>query len=142
MKQRILFLSICIFFFTQVTLSQDTQNESNRDETLIDEYREITFENDSRPVEIAIAINSNVRRLRLTINSSVQSGNLSIEIYDPQKTKQGNYSVGTQTRTEAKETVQGSIKKALFEPLSGDWIVKIAPKFATGRVTIQTIISE
>jgi hypothetical protein len=65
-------------------------------------------------------------------------GKLTIEVYDPNEVKQGNFTIGKQLDSGKKEMVTGNIVKNLTEPQSGKWKVKIIPSNATGTIVIKT----
>lgn len=73
------------------------------------------------------------------INSSVSNGKLSIEIYNPNNEKQGNYTVGTQINS---EMVKGRIQKSFHLIDPGDWKIKIIPSEATGEIFVETEITD
>ncbi|MGB6035346.1 MAG: hypothetical protein WBG42_03695 [Cryomorphaceae bacterium] len=105
-------------------------------------HRTIELENDSKSADITINIKPSELELNLSINTMVSEGKLTIEVYDPSSTKQGNFTVGTQLESKKKEIVRGNIRKSLTEPLAGNWKVKIIPSNATGRIEIQTFTAE
>lgn len=118
-----------------VTSSKDSQTKVNLERTIF-------LENNSKTEEVIINIEEQTQRFELMINSSVSAGKLTIEIYDPNGTKQGNFSVGTQLNSDKSEKVNGNIIKSLNEPQTGDWKVKIIPAEATGIIGIRTSFIE
>ena len=166
MKKRAVYLIICIFL---VPLASFGQIVSSSSETKVELQRTIQLKNDSKTEEIIIDIKPKTLKLAMWINSSVTHGTLTIEVYDPKGTKQGNYTIGTQLISgkyssctndgqpqligkysngqlklisEKKEIVQGNIRKSLVEPQFGKWIVKIIPTDVTGNIRIQTANDE
>lgn len=135
--------------------------------TTINLKRVINLESDSKSKTVTINIEENTLSFYLTIESTIHSGELMIEIYDSQDIKQGNFSVGTQLNTTEKdvsgnaniakalrkqgnyssgtqtitsggESVYGNIVKSLRDPKPGKWEVKIIPTNAKGNVRINT----
>jgi hypothetical protein len=145
MKTRTAYLFICVLIFTLTASGQNQEiniPSSKGSETRVDLQRIIRLEKDSKPVEVMINIKQKTQRLELSINSRVTIGMLTIEVYDPNDVKQGNFTVGTQLNTDKKEMVNGNIRKSLNEPQHGNWKVKIIPSNATGSVIIQTDVVE
>jgi hypothetical protein len=101
--------------------------------------REISLKNDSKTEEITITIEQGTKLFELMINSSIKSGKLTIEIFDPSGTKQGNFSVETQLGSDKNEQVVGNFHKSLKEPQSGNWRIKIIPVMANGLLSIRTV---
>lgn len=146
MKKRIAYLIISALFFSITTFGQSQESKSNsssrsgttqRDK--VDSQRNIRLEKDSKSKEIIITIKKKALEFNIMINSSISSGKLSIEIYDPNNEKQGNYTVGTQINN---EMVKGRIQKSLNLVDPGDWKIKIIPSEATGEILIETVIVE
>lgn len=145
MKKRTAYLIICALIFSVTVFGQNHEknvSSSKESETKVDLQRTIRLEKDSKPEEIIINIKQKTQRFELMINSSVSYGKLTIEVYDPNDTKQGNFTVGTQFNSEKIEMVNGNIRKSLNEPQTGNWKVKIIPSDATGQIRIQTAIVE
>lgn len=144
MKTRTAFLTICalIFSLTVFGQSQETKTSSKNSNTAIDLQRTIRLEKDSKEEDVIITINQKAKRFELMISSSITLGKLTIELYDPNNIKQGNFTVGTQLDSEKKDTVNGNIRKSLNEPLPGNWKIKIIPTNASGNIKIQTAISK
>ena len=99
--------------------------------------RIIQFNNQSAPEEVTITIEEGTQQFDLLINTAVDAGKLSIEIYDANNKRQGKFSVGTQLQNNSEQTM-GSISKSLLEPTPGDWVVRMIPLNAKGRVQIDT----
>lgn len=106
--------------------------------TQVDLMRSLLLERDSKSESIRISVNNEVQRLDLMINARVGEGKLTIEIYSPSGKKEWNMTVGSQTNSNKREEVSGSIKKMLIEPDAGDWIVKLKPENATASIEILT----
>jgi hypothetical protein len=82
--------------------------------------------------------------LRLRIMSSISEGELSLEFYNAQGEKQGNFSIGSQslsakkdsTKKQSIDLVRGEISKDFDNPIKGEWKIKIIPKNASGYLDI------
>jgi CRISPR/Cas system CSM-associated protein Csm3 (group 7 of RAMP superfamily) len=145
MKKGIVYSFACFLVLSTGVFAQNMENSEslNKDSwTKVDLHRTIRLENESELLEVLIDIKNNVQRLELWINSSVTYGKLTIEVYDPDGTKRGNYSIGNQMGLEIQETANGNIRKSLFEPQPGDWKVKVIPNEATGTIKFSTAIRE
>ncbi|KXK22380.1 MAG: hypothetical protein UZ12_BCD005003259 [Bacteroidetes bacterium OLB12] len=102
--------------------------------------RNFRLDKDSKTEEITLEIPQDSPKFELKVGSSVSSGKLTIEIYDPKGVKQGNYTVGLQANSE-KETT-GRITKYFKQPHSGVWKIKLIPEQATGSVWSEFMIYE
>lgn len=144
MIKRTVYLIICALIFSVTVFGQNQERNvfSINSGTNVNLKRAIKLEKDSKPEEIIINIKQKTQRLELMIISSVSNGKLTIEVYDPNDIKQGNYTVGTQLSSEKREEVNGIIRKSLNEPQTGNWKVKIIPSDATGRINIHVGIIE
>jgi len=111
-------------------------------ETKVNMVRTIQLENDSKTEDVFIEIKEKTQKLQIMISSSVKGGKLTIELYDPNDMKQGNFTIETQLKSEKKEQVNGNINKSIIEPQFGKWWVKIIPKDVTGDLKINTAIIE
>lgn len=128
-----------MFLLTNLSFGQGTE---------LDLKRSISLSGDSETEEIEIKVEETVL-LNINIKSNVKVGGLTIEIYDPNGEKQGNFSVGSQlnlnkSSMESKdkksknEEVSGQIEKKIKEPVNGNWIIKIIPNKAEGTVLIRS----
>jgi hypothetical protein len=145
MKKGIVYSFACFLVLSTGVFAQNMENSEslNKDSwTKVDLHRTIRLDNESELLEVLIDIKNNVQRLELWINSSVTYGKLTIEVYDPDGIKRGNYSIGNQMGLEIQETANGNIRKSLFEPQPGDWKVKVIPNEATGTIKFSTAIRE
>ena len=148
MKTKRVYLVICAFIisltgFGQISIesvqssgqSKKTLTKSN---THMGVQRSITLTNDSKEEEIIITVEKAVLRFDLRCSSTLTSGTLTIEVYDPKGVKQGNLTIGTQLNSSKEEVVNGDIRKSLKEPHAGNWRVKIIPKDVTGEIKIMS----
>ncbi|MCP4761503.1 MAG: hypothetical protein GY870_06960 [archaeon] len=145
MKKRASYFIIGILFISLTAFGQNQEKNIStpeKIETKVDLVRTIRLEKDSKTEEVFIEIKEKTKGFQLMINSSVSNGQLTIELYDPNEIKQGNFTIGTQLESEKKEQVNGNIRKSIIEPQFGKWKVKIIPKDVTGNVKINTAIVE
>jgi hypothetical protein len=145
MKKRTAYLifSAILLSLTAFGQSQEFKEPSSKNsETKVNLKRSIMLEKDSKPEEITINIQQKTLQVDIFISSSVTEGRLLIELYDPNDTKQGNSTLGTQLNSEKREVVNGIFQKSLKEPQPGNWKVKIFPSEASGNINISTNIFE
>ena len=111
-------------------------------ETLFKTERRILFDGDSVKQKFVLPIDQPVNRLSFDITSSIQGGEITIEIYDPAGIRQGRYSVGTQIATDPskngvpKEIVNGTIQKYIDNPINGSWQVVFLPAKTNGTINM------
>jgi hypothetical protein len=142
MKNRtILFAITLLLSLTTFVQAQDNQTikTEKRQATEFKFLRSIQLEDCKKNEEIIITIAEHTKEFKLMIETSVSSGKLTVEIYDSNDKRQGNFSVGNQLGFENAEHAQGWINKALTEPEAGDWKVKIIPTNAKGIILINTL---
>ena len=129
-----------VYRYPDTTFAQTQYDQTvNKQVTEFMFERSIQLEDCKKNEEVIISIAENTKQFELTINSSVFSGKVTLEIYDSKGKKQGTFSVGTQLNIENAETANGTINKSLLEPEEGDWKVKIIPLNAKGLISIRTI---
>ena len=127
-----------IILFTNLSFGQGT---------VLNLKRSISLSGDSKTEEIEIKVEDETLNLNISIKSTVKVGGLTIEIYDPNGVKRGNFSVGSQLNLNRRssglkdsksknEVVNGQIEKKVKEPIVGNWIIKIIPNKAKGSVSI------
>lgn len=143
LKYLFAFSLLSLILFADLTFAQST------DMTL---ERTISLPGDSKTEEIIVNVDEKLVHLVLTIKSTVSLGELSIEIYDPNGEKHGNFTVGNQLSSAntisikkqegvvsgKNEIVNGTINKIIRQPMIGNWIIKIIPNKAKGRINIQS----
>jgi len=104
--------------------------------------RTIELEDSSDTEEIKLEVSENMKALSIGINSTIDAGSLTMEIYDPKGNKQGNFSVESSTSSSSKgkrkELVCGQLNKAIENPMKGDWTIKLKPKNVTGKINIHS----
>ncbi|MFT5890156.1 MAG: hypothetical protein ACI9Y7_000245 [Dokdonia sp.] len=114
----------------------------NSEETSFSLKRSISLSNDSDSKEVPIEINTGSLDFFLSVNCSLQSGILTVEVYDPKGIKRGGFSVKESVNSNDKsgwsETVTGVINKNFTNPLEGIWILKFISKKVTADIMINT----
>ncbi|KAA3618362.1 MAG: hypothetical protein DWP94_14580 [Flavobacterium sp.] len=130
-------IQLLVFIFaivmcTQATFAQDC--------TSVNTSRDIELDGSSEREEIKLNVDADVKQLHLFINSTISTGFLTVEIYDPKGKKRGYYTVESQTKSNAKkkETVCGQLQKQISDPMKGDWVVRLIPKNVKGKISIHS----
>jgi len=138
-------LLVCTLLISLTTFSQKQINETNKTEinqsTKFNFQRIIQLDEHKTNEEIDIIIQEQTKKFVLTIDTSVSSGKLTVEIYDSNEKKKGTFSVGTQLKNQNSEHAQGKINKYLIDPQPGHWKIKIIPINAKGIIKINTVSS-
>ena len=103
--------------------------------------RNIEFDGDSKKEEMKVSVTEDNDKLCFGISSMLNSGDLTVEIFDPNGDKQGYFSIEGQSASKAKkgDMVCGQMNKEIKDPMKGDWVVKMLPKKASGKITIHTM---
>ena len=148
MKNQTVGLTFCILLVSFTTAlsqggasSEPGERSPQTSTTKVDLSRKIKMERDSKPEEVILPIGNDVKRFGLFIHSSVDAGDLKIELYDPKGNSQGSLVGGTQLTGPKSERVNSSISKSVDHPQSGDWKIRISPVQVTGTVVIETTLS-
>ena len=122
---------LCIGAFAQSTEFTTTRN--------------LSFKESSKIQNVEIKISENTNGLALSIKCGVRKGTVTIEIYNPEGEKQGEFSVESMESDDneslfslLKEGVVGQINKRITKPQAGKWIIKFIPNNASGGVEIQS----
>ena len=137
MKTFVIILSI--FLITPFTgINQTKESIKTQESNSLNLERSILLSPDSKTEEITIDIKSGSQRFDLLVKGSISDGKESVEIYDHQNTKQGDFIVETQAESAQKEIATGNFRKSLFEPEQGTWTIKIIPLKATGTINIKS----
>ena len=106
--------------------------------------RTIHLDESSKTKEINLEVNEDVVCLQIGLISTIESGALTIEIYDPNGDKQGNFSVESDLSSSSssagknKDLVCGQLNKTIKDPMKGNWTVKLKPKKVTGEIMINS----
>ncbi|PID93646.1 MAG: hypothetical protein CSA95_06970 [Bacteroidetes bacterium] len=113
---------------------------SQREEipTEIEKIHTISLHEDSKTEEILIVNEASVIRFELTIDAFENAGKLTIELYDPDHVKQGNFTIEKQLSEKKREEVKGHLRKSIVEPKPGEWRIKIIPEKSNGQIKILT----
>ena len=109
----------------------------------------IQMENSSETEEFKVDVSEDVSSIMIGVSSTIKTGKLKVEIYDPNNKKQGHFSVegderlaGNLGRSEnvgnVKEMVCGTLHKEIKSPQKGKWLVRLIPDDVTGDVNINT----
>lgn len=128
---------IMLFFLGHVAIAQ-------QDCTDYKITRTINLDESSKTKEINLEVNEDVVCLQIGLISTIESGSLTIEIYDPNGDKQGNFSVESELSSNSsssgknKDLVCGQLNKTIKDPMKGNWTVKLKPKKVTGEIMINS----
>lgn len=155
-------LAFLLVLIPLMVKSQSSNTLISYDETQVELTRNINLENDSKNENVTIVVNEASVRLELIIFANLNKGSVDIEIYSPSGQKESNITVGSprgvhprwwrtflgqkewnitvgsQTASYKEEIVNGTIKKILTEPDSGEWIIKLNPENASGSISINS----
>lgn len=123
---------ILALLISLTSLAQSTQFKMDRN---------LGFKETSKEQTVKVKISEKTSTLTLEILCSVKKGAVTVEIFNPAGTKQGEFSVeGVESEKDSSlfsilnDGVSGQIKKIINDPELGDWKIKFIPKNATGRV--------
>lgn len=131
-----------MFLFLTSNAFSQSQNQGQQDcecsSTSLS--RNIELDDSSDTEDIKIEVSDEVKKMFIGVNSIIESGYLTVEIYDPSGNKKGNFSVESQLKSsnKKKEQVCGQMQKQIDDPEKGTWRVKLIPKNAVGQIQIQT----
>jgi hypothetical protein len=125
---------------------------SGQDPVKSDDQKLIRLINESKVQEIILQVKDSVNSLMIVVNSNIQAGDVTIEIYDPNGEKHGYFSIGCESNTTITikninstgksvystnpSRASGNISRNINNPVKGEWKVKIIPQNATGDVNI------
>jgi len=122
-----------------IAIGQHKENCSNTNTT-----RNIQLDDSSSNEVVKVEVKENAKHLMIGVNSTISSGSLTMEIYDPKGNKQGNFSVesmmssSSSSKGKNKETVCGQLNKSFQDPMKGDWTIKLKPKKVSGKIQINS----
>jgi len=128
-----------ILFMVPIAIGQHKENCSNTNTT-----RNIQLDDSSSNEVVKVEVKENAKHLMIGVNSTISSGSLTMEIYDPKGNKQGNFSVesmmssSSSSKGKNKETVCGQLNKSFQDPMKGDWTIKLKPKKVSGKIQINS----
>ena len=98
----------------------------------------VNLKGESKTKEVVISVEKEIPAMCLMINGEIQSGNVSVGIFDPDGKKQGSFTIASETG-EKGEVVNGSINKNFKAPMTGKWKVKIDSDRAYGNIFITSM---
>ncbi len=136
--------TLAIIFFTfllsapLIGIGQTTKSTLAQESNSFNLERSILLSPDSNAEEITINIKPGTQRFDLLVTGTISSGKVTVEIYDHQNNKQGDFLVETQANSAQKEMATGNFRKSRFEPEYGTWTIKIIPAKATGTIKIKS----
>lgn len=92
LSKRLLIMSLFLFISTNFIYSQLGPGQPQIDKTTFNLSRRITLKGESEKLEILLPVSGPIVVFETKISSEILEGELTIEIYDPNGEKQGNYS--------------------------------------------------
>ena len=98
----------------------------------------VNLKGESKTKEVVISVEKEIPAMCLMINGEIQSGNVSVGIFDPDGKKQGSFTIAG-VAGEKGEVVNGSINKNFKAPMTGKWKVKIDSDKAYGNIFITSM---
>lgn len=134
-------MKLCFGIVVACILIFSTTLHAQVDNTNFSIERSIAL-NDANDVKtITFDVAEDITFLQMGIMSVIEYGTLTLEIYDPNQLKQGQFSVEGQLKTNkpksVEELVSGNISKNLENPTQGTWTIKLIPKNVTGTIKIE-----
>lgn len=119
-----------------------TNSLFNSEKTDFSLTRTIRLKDHSGEKTIPIEIRDTTSEFLLSINCALQSGFLTVEIYDPTGAKRGNFSVkGDSSKSSSwSEDVGSVINKRFMSPIKGTWSLKFIAEKVTADILINTNI--
>lgn len=134
MKKLVLIIST-LFFLPFISFSQNVQRGEKN--TKLNMSRFIKLKQSSSQQVIVIEVDNNTATFEYLIETTVNSGELTVEILNPNGEREGIFSVGTQLSLVASEIAKGTITDSFSMPKPGEWKIIIKPKLASGEISIQ-----
>ena len=98
----------------------------------------VNLKGESKTEEIVVRVKKKIPVMFLIINGVVKSGNIIVEIFDPNGMKQGSFSIENDDKNNG-EVVNSSMNKSLKAPIKGKWKVKINSVNAHGNINITSM---
>jgi hypothetical protein len=123
---------IAILILPILTWAQQQENKASTSLSF-----DVTLDNNSKSEDITFTIEPGTKSFNLRILTSIRAGRVVVEVIDPSNTKQGTFSVGSESSAEKKHS-SGNFFKSWKEPLAGTWTVKSSPTTAKGFVQVET----
>lgn len=104
--------------------------------------------------EVIIPLRDSLNSVNILVKSSIEVGELTIEIFDPTGEKYGNFTLGCQTKNivsqkkenqkitardigDSDEKAFGNLFRTIKNPVQGAWKARITNKGAIGNILIQ-----
>ncbi len=137
-------LSSCSLLFAQQNSNHNSNHNKNHNCSSYQTSKSINLESSSKNESVKISVQEDVEHLNIGVSSSISSGALTMEIYNPKGDKQGNFSVESELNSsssdggKSSESVCGQLNKSFKDPMKGDWVVKLKPKKVTGKIQIHS----
>jgi len=143
-RNQISLVLILLMAFSSTAYSQDyyVKKNSKHGYAKMERSNELFFKEESTISEVQISVTEEFNFLSLKIECRLKSGELLVEILNPKGEIKGNFTVINNNvvtkgkNTQSKETVVGHIEKQFRTPSTGNWLVRIKPKNATGMAMI------
>ncbi len=98
----------------------------------------VDLEAESGKKEVIINVEEEIPVLYININGGIKTGNVKVEIFDPEGKKQGSFYIEN-TDINSKDAVNGSLNKNINMPLTGNWKVMINSEKASGHIFISSM---
>ncbi len=142
MKRSIQLFTCLFVFISFCTQAQQNSQSSYKYRTgqhqcnSTSSVRTIELDKSSNKKDIKIDVTDNAKAMSVAVNSTINSGLLTIEIYDPNGDKKGHFSI--EAAGDKTELVSGQMQKHFETPMKGDWVVKLIPKKVSGDISICT----
>lgn len=139
-------VTLLILCLSGNSISGQTKKQSGQiDRTEFSLHKTIIFDGENEKIEISIQVTERNNVLKLLISSTVITGELTIQVFDPTGEEQGKYSVGSQNSIKTTEKTSnptqnekatGRISKSVESPIIGDWKIIVIPKNVKGILNI------
>jgi len=133
---------IMALFTSSFLLAQ--QSGQHKDCSSFNSSRSITLDVSSKSESIKMQVDKDTKNLLISVNSTISSGELTMEILDPKGNEHGSFSVESQmtsnsaSQGKSKDEVCGQLNKSFSKPMAGQWIVKLKPKNVTGKIQVNS----
>lgn len=114
----------------------------------------IRLKGETEVKEVIVPLRDSLNSVNLSVTSSIRTGELTIEIFDPTGEKYGNFTLGYQTNNSVSlkkenqkittqdidngdEKAHGNLFRTIKNPVRGAWKARITNKGAVGNILIQ-----
>jgi hypothetical protein len=107
----------------------------------LERNKTVHLKNESNITLVQVNVSKEFNFLKFVIRSQFTSGEVVVELMDPDENIKGNYTIKSDKNTPGKntsvsESVTGEMEKAFRNPTPGDWTIHIKPTNATGKIEI------